>query len=172
MGATEGCWGGIYSAFLLLMTLTKRILSAPLLLLSSLLLMAQWTCSVFAWSRATMLLEGEESLRKIEEVNLIMPVGIWQMGEKLKWGCRAAQVLASGLGWLVMPDLTWGVQRRSSWDQISFRHSWISRWRHPTGNDSEGAQDEVRYHLLWYLKSGHTAPLTVKTDLLTTVKLT
>lgn len=77
MGVTEGCRDGIYSAFLLLMRLAKLILSAPLrfcLVLFS--LQPSEHALYFPELGAAVLLEGEGSLRKIEEVNLIMPVGI------------------------------------------------------------------------------------------------
>lgn len=43
---------------------------------------------MFPSTRAVALLEEEGDLRKIEEVNLIMPVAIRQMGERLKGGGR------------------------------------------------------------------------------------
>lgn len=49
--------------------------------------------------------EEERYLREMDEVHLVVILGMWQVGERLKWGGRATQTW--GLGWGARDAWTW-----------------------------------------------------------------
>ena len=147
MGITEGCqgWNLLYFPAL---NETKLILSAPLCFCLILVSLQPSEHSLYfpelgqqcCWRRR----EIWESLRR-STWTCLLGYDRWEEG----WSEEAGQPRSwlQGLGgWWC---LTWcEVHRGGAVGTISFRCSWMSMWRCPTGNYSKGAQDEVSSHLL------------------------